>query len=130
MIFLFNDRLFEIGQPHEIVRQDTFPLSPDAFDRLSEASMLNLVREEIFADPLLVHDAPSRASQLAIIVAAKTNANAMLAGPPAAGARSPMQIAVLLAEVSLLTLSSLYRRQENGALTPQDVETAVWAALR
>jgi len=130
MLFLFNDRLFEIGQPNETVRDDYFPLSPGAFARLKQTQMLDLVREEIFANPLLVHGIPLRASQLATIVAAKTNANAMLAGPPAGGARAPQQIAVLLAEVSLVTLSSLYQRQQDGALGPEDVETAVWTALR
>ncbi len=130
MLFLFNDRLFEIGQPLEIVSSEDFPLPLNAFERLSQAQTLDLVREELFADPLLVHDVPVRASQLATIIAAKTNANAMLAGPPASGARSPRQIAVLLAEVSLLTLSSLYQRQKNGELRPQDVENAVWSALR
>jgi hypothetical protein len=130
MLFLFNDRVFEIGQPLEIIRSVAFPLSQAAFDKLSEQEMLALVREEIFADPLLVHDVPARAMQMATIVAAKTNANAMLAGPRAGGARTAAEIAVMLAEVSLMTLSSLHIRQVGGTLTTEDVETAVWSALR
>jgi hypothetical protein len=130
MLFLFNDRVFEIDQPIEVIRSDTFPLSQAAFSSLSEQDVLSLVREEIFADPLLVHDVPARAMQIATIVAAKTNANAMLAGPRAGGARTASEIAVMLAEVSLMTLSNLHIRQVDDTLTAEDVETAVWSAMR
>ncbi len=130
MLFLFNDKLFDIEQPSEVINSDAFPLSPFAFEQLTQHEMLFLVREEIFADPLLVHDVPARAIQLATIVAAKTNANAMLAGPPEGGANTVAQIAVLLAEVSLITLSSLNFSQRAGTLTTAAVEQAVWASLR
>jgi hypothetical protein len=130
MLFLFNDRVFEIGRPNETIQSDTFPLSPEDFSALRKRDVLNLVREELFADPLLVHNAPARASQLATIIAAKTNANAILAGPPAGGAQSPAHIAALLAEVSILTLASLQIQQQNGTLTTSGVEEAVWSSLR
>ncbi len=130
MLFLFNDRVFEIGQPNVTIHSQDFPLSPEVFDALRKRDVLNLVREELFADPLLVHNAPVRASQLATIIAAKTNANAMLAGPPAGGAPNPAHIAVLLAEVSILTLASLQIQQQNGTLTTSGVEEAVWSSLR
>ncbi len=130
MLFLFNDRIFEIGQPSETIDSGEFPLSPTAFSGLTNQQMLGLVREEVFANPLLVHQMPVIAKQLAIIVAAKTNANAMLAGAPAVGAKTAGQIAVLLAEVSLLTMSSLHRQQIAESLTTAGVEEAVWAELR
>ncbi|PHS29114.1 MAG: hypothetical protein COA85_01960 [Robiginitomaculum sp.] len=130
MLFLFNDRVFEIGRPNEIIQSDTFPLSSKNFESLRKRDVLNLVREELFADQLLVHNAPVRASQLATIIAAKTNANAILAGPPAGGAPNPAHIAVLLAEVSMLAMSSLHMQQKNGTLTTSGVEEAVWSSLR
>ncbi len=130
MLFLFNDRVFEIGQPNETINSDGFPLSPSAFASLTQQDILLLVRGEMFADPLLVHDAPERAIQIATIIATKTNANAILAGPPIGGAKAAAQIAVMLAEVSLITLSNLNIRQTGGTLTTAGVEEAVWAALR
>ncbi len=130
MLFLFNDKIFEIGQPEEVIRSDGFPLSEADFSRLGNQEMLSLVRMEIFANPLLVHTLPERSKQLATIIAAKTNANAILAGPPADGAKTAAQIGIMLAEVSLLTMSFLHTQQIIDALTPQEVEQSVWAELR
>jgi len=130
MLFLFNDRVFELGRPSEVIHSLAFPLSQIEFNALPHNEVLQLVREEIFANPLLVHHNPVRAAQLATITAAKSNANAMLAGPPQSGAQAPAQIGVLLAEVSLLAISALHAQQQAGTLTTMGVEQAVWAALR
>ncbi|PHS27954.1 MAG: hypothetical protein COA84_02865 [Robiginitomaculum sp.] len=130
MLFLFNDRVFDIGRPSEVIHSLAFPLSQAKFDALPHNEVLNLVREEIFANPLLVHHNPVRAAQLATIMAAKSEANAVLAGPPQSGAQSSAQIGVLLAEVSLMTISALHSQQQAGTLTTSGVEEAVWAALR
>ena len=130
MLFLFNDRVFEIGQPMEVISSLAFPLSHAEFNALPQNEVLTLVREEVFANPLLVHHNPVRAAQLATLIAAKNQANAVLAGPPKNGAEGPAQIGVLLAEVSLMSISALYAQQQAGTLTTSGVEKAVWAALR
>ncbi len=130
MIFLFNDKLFEIGLPLEAVHAEGFPISPGAFSRLSKMETLNLLRSEIFTDPFLTRNAPVKASHLATIVAAKTNANALLVGASADGAKTAADIAVRLAEVSLLTLAQLYARQQSGQLTTREVEQTIWSVLR
>ena len=130
MLFLFNDRVFELGRPSEVIQSLAFPLSQAEFNALPHNEVLQLVREDIFANPLLVHHNPIRAAQLATIIAAKSQANAMLAGPPQGGAQEPAQIGVLLAEVSLMAISALHAQQQAGTLTTSGVEEAVWAALR
>jgi hypothetical protein len=130
MLFLFNDRVFELGHPSEIIQSLAFPLSRAEFNALPQNEVLQLVREEVFANPLLVHHNPVRAAQLATLIAAKSEANAMLAGPPQNGAQSSAQIGVLLAEVSLMTISALHAQQQAGTLSTSGVEEAVWASLR
>lgn len=130
MLFLFNNRIFEIGLPLDTITGEGFPMSPAAFDALSHADILHLVREEVFADPNIAHNTPAITSHLAILIAAKTHANAILAGPAASGAQTPADIAVKLAEVSLLTMVQLHDQQTAGGLTSAAVEKAVWSSLR
>ncbi len=130
MLFLFNDRIFDLQRPEEVINSDEFPMSYAQFLKTSRGMILHLVREEIFATPLLVHEIPERARQLSLLVAAKTGVNAMLAGPTAAGARRADEIAIQLAEVSLMTISNLFQLQDGGVLSPQIVEKSVWAEMR
>lgn len=129
MLFLFNDVIFELGQPEEAMAAEGFPISKKDFARTSLAQTLNLAREAVFQDLQLPRTQPDKAKVLAVMLAVKTPANAILVGPPAIGAQSPAQIGLRLAEVSLVTLSHLNQLQEGGTLRPHDVQRDVWQEL-
>ncbi|PHR60932.1 MAG: hypothetical protein COA47_06955 [Robiginitomaculum sp.] len=129
MIFLLNDVLLDIKQPNEIIRSDGFPISTAEFAKMSLADITGLAFEEFYKDLNLARTQPEKAGHLAVLLAAKTRANAALIGPPTQGARQPSEMAVRFADVSLLTLSHLYQLQLGGTLQTSQVQEAVWQAL-
>ncbi len=130
MLFLFNDVVLELGQPLEALEAEDFPISKQAFAKMSLVQITTLVRQGIFEDLQLPRTQPEKARVLAIMLAVRTGAaNAVLVGPPATGASTPAEIGLRLAEVSLVTLSYLNHLQSGGTLTPQQVYRDVWQAL-
>lgn len=130
MMFLFNDTLLDIPQASDLLREGKFPIPEADFARMSLGSIAMLAREEVYKDLDLPKNQPEVAKHLAILLAAKSGANAVLVGPPLGGARKPEQMGLRLAEVSLVTISNLYQMQEGGSLTPAHVNRAVWLTLQ
>ncbi len=129
MIFLFNDVLLDIEQPIEVIQSPDFPVSAQTFSRMQVSEIIKLACEEVFQDLQLPRTQPDVARQLAVLLAAKTGANAVLVGAPAEGARAPSDMGIRFAEVSLMTISHLYQLQKGGTLLPQHVQQAVWQSL-
>ncbi|MBL1430282.1 MAG: hypothetical protein COA60_001980 [Robiginitomaculum sp.] len=129
MLFLFNDVVLEIGQPVEVVSSANFPMPIAEFDKMPLAEISLLAKEAIFTDLQLVHSNPTTATHIAVLLAAKSAANAVLIGPPANGARTPAEIGIRLAEISLVVMSNLWQLQVGNTLSYEYVYQAVWSSL-
>lgn len=129
MLFLFNDVIFEIGQPLERIATDDFPVSLAAVEKMHSAEIVLLAKETIFADLQLAHSSPKKAEYLAVLLAAKLDTNAVLIGPPANGASTAAEIGIRLAEVSLVTMSNLWQLQIGNTLSSEHVYQSVWSSL-
>jgi len=129
MLFLFNDVILDIQQPEEVISSSEFPMSFGAFQRIKMLEITELAFEELYLDLNLPRTQPEKAKHLAVLLAAKSGANAVLIGPPAEGARKPSDFGIRLAEVSLMTISHLYQLQEGGTLRPEHVQGTVWQSL-
>ncbi|MBL4616588.1 MAG: hypothetical protein JKY46_02750 [Robiginitomaculum sp.] len=129
MLFLFNDVILEIGQPIDKITADDFPVPVPVFEQMHLAEITFLAKEEIFADLQLPRTNPNKAIHLAVLLAAKSEANAVLIGPPANGASAAAEIGIRLAEVSLVAMSNLWQLQVGDTLTYEHVYNSVWSSL-
>jgi len=127
MLFLFNDVVFDLGDPEETAIAADGPFSEIELRILPLPKVLNLVREAILADPQLVRNKPEKAKYLAALVAWKTvEANALLA-VPMAGEKQTTQVGVRLANLSLFLIAELADLQTADRLTAHAVNQNVWA---
>jgi len=57
MLFLFNDAIFDLGDPREFALEHALaePLGPSAVMTLRAAQVVKMVREAIFDEPQLAH---------------------------------------------------------------------------
>lgn len=126
MLFLFNDAVFDIGDPEETALAADQPLAPEALRKLTPGKAVKLLREAIFHSPALARANPDKAAFLAALIAWKSGeANTLLAVCPP-GADDPMQVQVRLASVSLITLHQLAELQSMGKLSSHAVNLTVW----
>jgi len=127
MLFLFNDVVFDLGDPEECALSADGPLSELELRVLSLGKVLNLVREAILDDPKLPRNRPEKAKYLAALVAWKTvEANALLV-VPMTGAKHASQVGVRLANLSLFLIAELADMQAAERLTAHAVNQNVWA---
>ncbi|VAV91369.1 hypothetical protein MNBD_ALPHA06-1431 [hydrothermal vent metagenome] len=129
MLFLFNDVIFEIGQPADAIRSGELPVSAAEFSKLQTSEVTLLACEAVFADLQFPHTQPEKAAHMSVLLAAKTGANSILIGAPPQGAREPAEMGVRMAEVSMFTISHLYQLQLGGTLQSVHVHQAVWQNL-
>lgn len=126
MLFLFNDVVFDVGDPREAALAARTPLDPAVLKSFNVAKTIKLVRETIFEFPEIARERADKALFLSAMVAWKTGeANAMLAVRPTA-ARSPRDVQIRLADVSIVTLAQLRELQGGGRLTARAANDAVW----
>jgi hypothetical protein len=120
MLFLFNDRVLDIGAPEAIAP----PLRTSPQHALALAVQAS--REAIFAAGDIAGMHGDLLRKLAAQIAISSDANAiLLVCPPRA--RAPAQVGVRLAEVSLTTIAFLHQRQAGrSALDPALVNQTVW----
>lgn len=127
MLFLFNDVVFDLGDPEETVLSAGGPLSELELRVLPLARVFQLVREAVFEQPKLARTKPDKAAYLSALVAWKTGeANALLA-VPFQGAKRPSEVGVRLANLSLFLIAELKDMQAADRLTPRAVNQSVWA---
>ncbi|MGF1462088.1 MAG: hypothetical protein ACFB2Z_02780 [Maricaulaceae bacterium] len=125
MLFLFNDRLLDLGLPKERLRRDGSPLShlearlmaPQMFHTFVAQTLIDVGD---FAEPDM-----EKLLDVCSVITIRSDANAILAAK-APKATKPNQVAVRYADVSLLVLSNIKQLQQTGRLTPQAVDDMVW----
>ena len=126
MLFLFNDVVFDLGDPLEHLEQADFPLPRPQLDALSAGALCQLVREAVFAAPDLPHSRPTQASHLCALIAIKApSANALLAVPQA-DAKGPEHVGLRFASAPIFTLTGLLALQNKGRLGPSEANFEVW----
>lgn len=126
MLFLFNDVVFNLGDPERAALSAGSPLSERVLRELTLGKAVKLVREAIHTDPLLARNAPDKARFLAALIGWKSDeANALLAIRPN-GARGPEDVQVRVASVGLVVLTQLKGLQDLDMLTPRSANDAVW----
>ena len=127
MLFLFNDVVFDIADPCETVLEGTLPFDQNDLVSMSVGKAVKLVREAVFEEPWLHRTHPEHATQIAALIAWKTDeANAMLAVAPKS-AESAREVQVRLAAVSLVTMHQLNELQEAERLSTHTANLAVWS---
>jgi hypothetical protein len=128
MLFLFNDVVFDIGDPRETA------LGSGVEHGFSETSLLTmrvgrvikLVREAIWEEHYLHRSNQEVAEFLSAMVAWKTDeANALLAVSPKT-AFDATGVQVRLASVSLVAMTQLQQLQEGGKLSSHVANLSVW----
>ncbi|MEO1037908.1 MAG: hypothetical protein AAFX09_00045 [Pseudomonadota bacterium] len=126
MLFLFNDAIFDLGDPKEVVLSSDLPLDAAALKRLRVGQVARLIREAVFEEPWIQRTRPDRARVLAALVAWKTGeANALLA-VTAEGAGSALDVQLRFANLSLVTMEQLRELQASERLTATIVNQTVW----
>lgn len=126
MLFLFNDVVFNLGDPERAARSAGSPLSDNDLSKLSLGKAVKLVREAVYADPLLARNTPEKARFLAALIGWKSDeANALLAVRPNV-TRGPADVQVRLASVGLVVLTQLKGLQELDMLSARTANDAVW----
>ena len=128
MHFLFNDALLDVGEPQQTLADTGCPVPPEKVGTMSRAELLSLVQGVFYLEPNFVREKPEKAAALAALIYLKTDANALLC------VRTPQvkvagEMPVRLAQLSLEVLGDLSRRNQEGQLTPEAIDRAVWAAL-
>lgn len=127
MLFLFNDVVFDLGDPQELALSGDLPFDAQALKRLRIGQVARLVRETMYDEPWLQRTRPEKARLIGALVAWKTGeANAILAVSPKS-ARSPMDVQLRFADVSLVTMQQLRELQDSDRLSTHTANLAVWS---
>ena len=128
MLFLFNDVVFDLGDPRE------FAMEAGLSHGFTEAALINmrigrvikLVREAMYEEHYLPRTNVEVAKFLSSLVAWKTDeANALLAVTPKT-AFDASGVQVRLASVSLVAMTQLADLQETGRLSSHVANLSVW----
>jgi hypothetical protein len=128
MLFLFNDVVFDIGDPRENALGSGVEhgFSEIALINMRIGRVIKLVREAMFDKHYLPRTNKEVASFLAAMVAWKTDeANALLAVTPK-GAADASAVQVRLASVSLVAMTQLNELQGAGRLSSHVANLSVW----
>ena len=131
MFFLFNDVVFDIGDPrsHALETGVAQGYAENQLKSLRNGHVLKLVRQAVFEDANVCHSRPGVAAFLSALAAWKTNeANAMIA-LPAINATNENMVVVKLASISLVTMAQLSNMQTLGRLNSRMVNDAVWSKI-
>ena len=128
MLFLFNDVVFDLGDPRETALGAGLPQGFSEAKLLSMriGRVIKLVREAMFDEHYLPRTNPEVAGFLASMIAWKTDeANALLAVAPK-DAVAATQVQLRLASVSLVAMTQLEELQRSGKLSSHVANLSVW----
>ncbi|SDM05793.1 hypothetical protein [Maricaulis salignorans] len=126
MLFLFNETVFDLGDLVSVLQDGTIPLPAAQFETLTTGHLTLLLREALFVDPLMATNKPDRTKHLAALIAYRApGANAVLGVRPA-GATGPDDVGLRFANVPMIILTYLWKRQKDGALDPEVINEEVW----
>lgn len=129
MLFLFNDAVFDIGDPRETALKVgvAHGYAEQTLLTMRVGKAVKLVREAVFDEPQIARTNPEVAGFLAALIAWKTDeANALLA---VAGRHIQLasQVQLRLASVSLVTVQQLRELQDAGKLSSHVANISVWS---
>jgi hypothetical protein len=129
MLFLFNEVVLDLGDLVSVLKDGTIPLPPSQFETLTTAHLTLLLREALYVDPRMATNKPDRTKHLAALIAYRApGANALLGvRPDKAG--SPDDVGLRFANVPLLILTYLWKRQNDGQLEPGVINDEVWSRV-
>ena len=128
MLFLFNDVVFDLGDPRETALQAGLPhgFSETKLLSMRIGRVIKLVREAMYDEHYLPRTNPEIAGFLAAMIAWKTDeANALLAVAPK-NATTAAEVQLRLASVSLVAMSQLEELQRAGKLSSHVANLSVW----
>ncbi|MGY6531720.1 hypothetical protein [Glycocaulis sp.] len=126
VLFLFNDVVFNLGDPERAAIETGAPLTAADLRALSPGRCIKLVREAIWMDPDIARNSPHKARFLAALIGWKGDeANAMLALRPN-GAKGPEHVQVRIASVGLAVMIQLKGLQDHNMMSARAANDAVW----
>lgn len=126
VLFLFNDVVFNLGDPERVAIETGAPLTAAELRALSPGRCIKLVREAIWMDPDIARNSPHKARFLAALIGWKgDDANAMLALRPN-GAKGAEHVQVRIASVGLEVMVQLKGLQDHGLMSARAANDAVW----
>ncbi|MGJ3230293.1 MAG: hypothetical protein ACFE0P_00675 [Oceanicaulis sp.] len=129
MLFLFNDAVFDLGDPRDTALETGMAhgYAQDTLLTMRVGKAVKLVREAVFDEPQIARTNPEVAGFLAALIAWKTDeANAMLAVAPRR-IQTAAQVQLRLASVSLVTIQQLRELQGAGKLSSHVANLSVWS---
>jgi hypothetical protein len=126
MLFLFNEVVFDLGDLESVLKDGTIPLPPSQFETLTTGHLTLLLREALYVDPHMATSKPDRTKHLAALIAYRApGANALLGVRPD-NAGGPDDVGLRFANVPMVVLTYLWKRQNDGALEPGVINEEVW----
>tara|TARA_R110000744_G_scaffold273278_4_gene386379 strand:+ start:33826 stop:34239 length:414 start_codon:yes stop_codon:yes gene_type:complete len=126
MLFLFNEKVFDLGDLVSVLKDGTIPLPAAQFETLTTGHLTSLLREALFVDPLMATNKPDRTKHLAALIAYRAPAANALLGVRPDGADSPDDVGLRFANVPMVILTYLWKRQNEGVLEPAVINEEVW----
>ncbi|MCP5431831.1 MAG: hypothetical protein H6923_01030 [Alphaproteobacteria bacterium] len=121
--FLFADEIFRLDEATDPLANPRFPLTREAYDRITVEELVALLTETFANEPELPLTRPGFVIAVGHMLNEKGGVNAVRpSGESWPGA-------VKWAFVPEASLAMLSRLREMGALTPQVVEEAVWSRV-
>ena len=126
MLFLFNEVVFDLGDLVSVLKDGTIPLPTSQFETLTTGHLTLLLREALFVDPMMATNKSDRTKHLAALIAYRApGANALLGVRPD-NAEGPDDVGLRFANVPMMILTYLWKRQNEGALHPGVINEEVW----
>ncbi|MFP4518268.1 MAG: hypothetical protein ACLFQ5_02315 [Oceanicaulis sp.] len=129
MLFLFNDAVFDLGDPRDTALETgaAHGFSEETLLTMRVGKAVKLVREAVFDEPQIARTNPEVAGFLGALIAWKTDeANALLAVAPR-HIQLASQVQLRLASVSLITIQQLRELQTAGKLSSHVANISVWS---
>ncbi len=118
MHFLFNDVIFQVLNPEAYIAGPEFPLDLAGASRLRVSDLTRVIAEAVTECPDLPAEKPEKAKALCALIAARIDANAMLALPGHA---------VRFADIRMDVMLNLWAMQQrHQRLSPSLVNASVW----
>ncbi len=122
-LFLFNTRVLTLDPTQDPRLTPDFPLTKEQYDALTVEGLMQLLREEVHADPQIDSRNPRILHILCSLLYAKGGVNCVKVHWDGYGISSRH------GAVPAASLAALKQMAENGTLSEEVVDQAVWSKL-
>ena len=126
MPFLMNDQLIDPSAMANPINNPAFPLSWEAFARITIPDIAELAKAEFLQDPEFPRTQPEVAERIAGMITAKQPINAMRIQKAAGG---PDAVAVDFARLNIAAMAEVHGLNIGGKLTLEAVNQGIWAQV-